>query len=139
MSPPAHAEDETCASKLTDFYSVNGVVIEQSTKPGFEFDGNRCFVKLSDDNLSAALEFLYRIGSKEILSTMSRKEVEKVGVEKDGILFCKSRMLEGQALESVGGLVKKLNLQSLVGVDFNVHLVHRNSPLAMSIALHLHK
>ena len=57
---------------------------------------------------------------------------------RDRILYCRTRMLEGQTLRSVNDLADTLDLKSLTGVDFNVPLLHRNSPLAMSVALHLH-
>ena len=57
---------------------------------------------------------------------------------RDNIWYCQTRMLEGQTLRSVGDLEERLDLKSLTGVDFNVPLIHRSSPLALSIALHLH-
>ncbi len=68
----------------------------------------------------------------------SKHELDKIAVMKDGILYCRTRMLEGQTLRSVNDLADTLDLKLLTGVDFNVPLLHRNSPLAMSVALHLH-
>ena len=57
---------------------------------------------------------------------------------KDDILFCSSRILEGQELQTIGFLKEALDLETFTGVKFCVPLVSKNSPLAMSIALHMH-
>ena len=57
---------------------------------------------------------------------------------KNGIMYCKNRILESQTLRAVGELENIIDLQSFTGVNFNVPLVDRHSPLAISIANHLH-
>ena len=55
-------------------------------------------VKLSDEDLSQALEYLFKKCTREILNIENMKEVQKLGVMRDDILFCSSRILEGQEL-----------------------------------------
>ena len=57
---------------------------------------------------------------------------------RDDILFGSSRILEGQELRIVGFLKDTLDLESFTGVKFCVPPVRKNSPLAISIGLHLH-
>ena len=56
----------------------------------------------------------------------------------DGVLFCKTRILEGQQLKIVGGLEDKVDLHTLTGISFRVPLICKNSPLAIAIGYHLH-
>ena len=49
-------------------------------------------VKLSDEDLSEALEYLFKKCTQEILKFENMKEVQKLGVMRDDILFCSSRI-----------------------------------------------
>ena len=95
-------------------------------------------VKLSDEDSSQALEYLFKKCTREILNIENMKEVQKLGVMRDDILFCSSRILEGQELQVVGFLKDTLDLESFTGVKFCVPLVSKNRSLAISIALHSH-
>ena len=53
-------------------------------------------VELTDEDLSKGLEYLFKKSTQEILKFENMKEVQKVGVMKDDVLFCNSRILEGQ-------------------------------------------
>ena len=81
---------------------------------------------------------IYRKATKEIFRFNDKKTIEKKGQLKDGILYCKTRLVEGQTLRAVGGLENTFDLQTFTGVNFNVPLIDRNSPVAISLALHLH-
>ena len=52
-------------------------------------------VKLSDEDLSQALEYLFKKCTQEILKFENMKDVQKLGVMRDDILFCSYRILEG--------------------------------------------
>ena len=56
----------------------------------------------------------------------------------NGILLCKSRLLEEAELRIVGHLADSINIENFTGVNFRVPLIDQHSPLAISIALHLH-
>ena len=55
------------------------------------------------------------------------------GVNKDGVLFCKSRLLESKKVRAVGDLEI-----SVKGVNTDVLVIDKLSPIAVSISLHLH-
>ena len=56
----------------------------------------------------------------KVLHFNEKKAVEKIGQISDGILYCKSRLVEGQTLRAVGGLEDIVDLQSFTGVNFKV-------------------
>ena len=95
-------------------------------------------LKLTDDELSEGLDYIFKKATDEVLKYHSKKYIDKRGIMIDGILFSKDRILEGQQLKIVGGLEKTIDLHSLTGISFKVPLIHKNSPLAVSIANHLH-
>ena len=84
------------------------------------------------------MEYLFKKCTQEILKFENIKDVQKLGVMRDDILFCSSRILEGQELQVVGFLKDTLDLETFTGVKFCVPLVSKTSPLAISIALHVH-
>ena len=96
------------------------------------------FVHLSDADLSFSLEYLYKKAGAELLHFNDRQFVDKIGEVQDGIVYCKSRIEEGQEIKVVGGLEEFLDLESFTGVNFKVPVVDRYSPLAVSLASHLH-
>ena len=65
-------------------------------------------IRLSDEELSQGLEYLFKKSTHEILHFENMKEVQKVGVMKDETLFCSSRIMEGQELRAVGCLSETL-------------------------------
>ena len=95
-------------------------------------------IKLSDDQLSAALDYLFKKATVEVEEFNKKETIEKLAVKEDGILYCKSRLLEATEIKAVGHIADSINIESLTGVNFKVPLVDQNSPLAVSIALHLH-
>ena len=51
---------------------------------------------ITDEDVSLALQYWYRTGTGEVYMFSKKKFVEKATVEKNGILFCKSRIMDGQ-------------------------------------------
>ena len=122
---------------LTGVFRVEGIALKAYNKKTKVYD-KKTVLRLSEEELSAALEYLYKKATGELIKFIDKKELDKIGVMKNGVMFCKTRILEGQTLRSVGNLANELNLQSFTGVGFNVPLIDRFSPLAISIANHLH-
>ena len=86
--------------------------------------------------LHDALVYLFRRGTKEVIHFNSKVKVDKVGAMKDGILFSKGRIVEGMNFVQTGGLEIK-DLGSL-GIKSHLPVIDRHSPLAYSIANHIH-
>ena len=86
----------------------------------------------------SGLEYLFRKATQEIFKFEDKKEVEKKCILIDGILYHKLRILEGATLRAVGGLSECIDLETFTGIKFQVPMISKNSPLAVSIAVHLH-
>ena len=59
-------------------------------------------------------------------------------MDENGILMCKTRILEGQELEILGELATVEQLKDLASLNFKVPLVDHHSSLAISLAYHFH-
>ena len=130
MACDGNPEKGEQSEKLAHIFDVNSYNVKSKDK-------RERIVKLNDEALSAALEYLYKKSSEEFLELCGKKLANKLGILEDGILYSKSRLLEEQEIRAVGGL-ENVDIKSFAGVVFKVPLIHRNSPLAISISNHLH-
>ena len=85
--------------------------------------------RLSDADLSQGLDYLYKKATKEIIKFDDKKDVEKIGVMKDDILYCRSRIMEGQSLKTVGALSESIDIETFTGINLCVPLISQHSPL----------
>ena len=95
-------------------------------------------VKLTDEDLSSGLEYLFKKATQEILHFEDKKEIEKNCAMIDDVLYCKSRILEGSTVKAVGALSECIDLETYTGIKFKVPMVSKDSPLAVSLAMHHH-
>ena len=114
--------------KLVEYFMMNGVKVGKEKK----------ILALTDEEISASLEYLYKKEATIINKFNDKKLIARVAVLKEEVYYCKSRLLEGQDLRVVGGLEESKDLLSLTGINFNVPVLDKHSPLAISVALHLH-
>ena len=91
---------------------------------------------LCDKYSNMALSYMYRKGSMEVKKFCKEKQIEKIAVEKEGILLSKGRLLDEMNFVETAE-VPNLDLGCL-GVRVNLPLLERYSPLAYSIAEHIH-
>ena len=103
-----------------------------------KFRKRTMLVRLTDEDLSEGLEYLFKKATKEIIQFENKKDIEKIGVLKDGIYYCNSRILESQDLKTVGFLSESLDIESFTGIKFCVPIISKTSPLAISLAIHMH-
>ena len=87
---------------------------------------------LTDEELGASLEYEFKKTTEEVKNN-DKKAVDSVGVNKDGVLFCKSRLLESKEVRAVGDL--EIDVK---GVDSDAPVIDKLSPIAVSVSLHLH-
>ena len=59
-------------------------------------------VHIKDEDISLALQCWYMTGSKEVVK-FNKEYVAKVTEEKNGILLCKSRIMDGQRFITTAG------------------------------------
>ena len=93
-------------------------------------NNNAKLIKLSDEELSAALDYLFKKAANEVKEYNTKKDVEKVAIEEDGVLYHKSRLLEAAEIKAVGHLADSINLETFTGIGFKVPVIDQHSPLA---------
>ena len=106
-------------------------------KPYMVFKGKH-FVGLSKSDISWALEFLYKKGTEEVKKFNKPEFVKKITIERDGVLFSKSRILEGQRLQLAGGL-EDLKIIPEAQLNMMTPVLDRHSPLSYNIADYIHR
>ena len=119
---------------LSEGWNVN--VSWGSKDPLRKFRGD-VHVVLTDSELSQSLEHLFTIATNEIKEFCKKESINKEAIEKDGILFCRSRLLDGQRLIITAGMEDR-NLLHPSDLNLMTPMVDRYSPLAYSIATHVH-
>ena len=93
-------------------------------------------VHLTDKYINLSLTYLYRKTALEVKKFNSKKLIEKISVEQDGILLSKSRILSGLSFAELGGL--ELSDLPVLGINSSIPIVDRFSPLAYAISQHVH-
>ena len=83
--------DNQVNKKLTDYFTVNGVVLKETAM-------KEKIIRLNDSHLSAGLDCLYQKTSRELEQNYSRKYIDKIAVKHRGVYFCKNRFLESSEL-----------------------------------------
>ena len=107
-----------------------------SEKPLTSFMGN-AELDIDDEDISLALGYWYQKGSKEVTEFNKKELLSRISVEKNGILYCRSRIMDGQRFVSAGGFEKdSLGLE--VQLNMMTPLLDRYSPIAYSIANFVH-
>ena len=109
------------------FYSVQAVR---------HTEGETVMEVVCDKYSNMALSYLYRKGSLEVKQFCKEKQIEKIAVEKEGVLLSKGRLLDEMNFIETGE-IPNLDLGSL-GVRVNLPLLERYSPLSYSVAEHIH-
>ena len=66
------------------------------------------------------------------------KFVRKVAVEKSGVLFAKSRILDSQRFQAAGGM-EKFDTVAEYGIKLLTPVLDRYSPLSYSIGDYIHR
>ena len=95
-------------------------------------------LSISDADISRAMEYWYRKGTAEVKEFNSKELLSKIAVEKDGILFSRSRIMDGQRFVMTGGFDKdSLGLE--VSLNLMTPVLDRYSPISYSIATFVHQ
>ena len=101
-------------------------------------DNNKPKITFDDEDMSRALNYWYLKATGEVEKFVKPETVAKLGVKKDGVLFCRSRILDGQRFLEAGHFeAESLGLE--VGLSLMTPLVERFSPIAYSIAMFIHE
>ena len=95
-------------------------------------------VEVDSVDIQRALVYWYSKASREVKSNYSPEYVAKVGVEKEGILFCRSRIIDGQRLLQAAEFSAD-SIGAEIGLHLLTPLIERHSPIALSIAMYIHQ
>ena len=89
-----------------------------------------------DIHISMALSYLYQKATAEVQHFNSNTLVKKYTVERDSILYSKGRLIDGMNILETA----ELGIGDLgeLGINTQVPVLDRHSPLAYSIANHIH-
>ena len=137
--------DDTLSSPASapgELYQYYAEFTAAQSPPGYfalsqgEKNASAAAIHVTDKFINMALTYLYRKASVEVKKFNSKKVVEKIGVEKDEIIFSKGRILDTMNFAEMGDL----DIPDLpaMGVKTHVPIIDRHSPLAYSIAQHIH-
>ena len=91
---------------------------------------------MTDWYLNMALTHLYKKATSEVKKFNKEKVVQKITVEEDQILFSKTRIIDTMSFAEMGDL--GLGDIPAMGINSHVPVIDRHSPLAYSIAQHIH-
>ena len=98
-------------------------------------DGRTSYIP-TDRYINMALLYLYRKAAEEAKHFVKSNKLEKVAVEKEGVLLSLGRILDDMNFQETAEL-PGLDLGRL-GVKVNLPVIERHSPLAYSVAEHIH-
>ena len=99
--------------------------VVQNQKQGYE----EVYVQL-------ALQYYFKLGTVEVKEFNSQSVIKNYTVEKNNILYSKGRLIDGMNFIEAGGL--DLGDLGELGVNVQVPVLDRYSPLSYSIANHVH-
>ena len=91
----------------------------------------------NEDDVSDALSYLFRVATQEVKEFVKPEILKKVAIESNGILYSKSRVMDGQRFMLSGDL-EDSGILAEKGVIIHTPLVERFSPLAYSIGHWIH-
>ena len=126
--------DQARAEKLVDHFTRD---MHRDHKETFvTFQAGVASVGPEDRFINMALLYLYRKATDEVKHFCNMNKINKIAVEKEGVLLSKGRILDGMNYRETGELVN-LDLGDL-GIKTHLPLLERFSPMAYSVADHVH-
>ena len=90
-------------------------------------------VHITAEERQGAERYFFRKASEEVKKFMRKADYETCTIEKDGILYYKSRVLDGQVIEDHDGI-----LGDVKPLHFVRPVADRHSPVSYSIMRHIH-
>ena len=110
--------------------------------PNLKFNGLH-HILITDDDISRTLIYLFKKETLIVKKFNKSDFLKKVGIEKDGIIFSRSRILDGQRLQIATGFEDLEFLSNFNpkenGFNFINPVLDRYSPLSYSVADYIHK
>ena len=95
------------------------------------------YIPQCDEDLSDALSYLFKTGTKEVKQFVKPEILQKQTIENEEILYSKSRVMDGQRFV-ISGDMKDFEILADFGILIRTPVIERFSPLAYSIAFYIH-
>ena len=105
--------------------------------PGMKFRGD-CHVLVTDDDVAKSLEYLFKKGAEEVKKFNKPEFVKRVSINRNGILYSKTRILDNQRFQEVGGL-EDMQILDNFALKVFTPVLDRYSPLSYAIADYVHR
>ena len=93
--------------------------------------------ELTEEDVSNALAYWYKKGSQEVKNFNKSELIARIAVERDGILYSRSRIMDGHRFIMAAGF-NKISLGKEVQLDLLTPVLDRHSPISYSVALFVH-
>ena len=108
-----------------------------SVKAGTPDGKQSDLITIEDVDITKSLNYWYTKATAEVIQFNKPEYIKKVGVMKDGILFCRSRIQNGRRFLQSGEFpTDSLGLE--IGLNLMTPLLDRWSPISYSIAMFIH-
>ena len=130
--------DKTFKMFPASFSTVSVNINWGNSKAGAPDNASGPVMRFDDSDAARSLQYWYSKATQEVEKFVKPETVARVGVKKNGVLYCRSRILDGQRVINAGDI----NLESLgagIGLHLMTPLVDRHSPIAYSIARFIHE
>ena len=100
-------------------------------------DGSKVSVTIEEDEVQRAMIYWYSKASAEVKHFVKKDTLEKIAVEKNDILFAKSRILDGQRLVQAAEFSSD-SVGREIGLNLHTPVIDRFSMIALSLAIYIH-
>ena len=124
-------------SSVEDSDTSRVLVSNQESSKSSAASKKKMVIIPSDEDMSDALSYLFQVATKEVKEFVKPEILRKIAVESQGVLYSKSRIMEGQRFILSGDL-KDTGILADQGVIIHTPVIDRFSPLAYSIGLWVH-
>ena len=106
-------------------------------QPGLTFSG-KLHIVLSEEDISSSLEYFYRKETELLMKFNKSEFLKKISVLKNGILFSRSRIIDGQRFQEAGYMENMDSFRSY-NLKLMTPLIDRFSPFAYSVGDYIHE
>lgn len=102
-------------------------------------DGNQNpVVTVENEDIARGLKYWFRKGTAEVIEFNKPEMIKRMSVKDDDILYCKSRIQDGQRFLMTGEFpTDSLGLE--IGLNMKTPLLDRWSPISYSVAMFIHE
>ena len=129
--------DKSYKNYSATFRTPTSAICWGSERSGEDDNVDKKYAQWEHEDVSRALNYWYSKATREVEHFVKPETVARLGVKKDDVLYCRSRIMDSQRFLEAGNLAAdSLGLE--LGLSMMTPLIERFSPIAYSIALYVH-